>query len=244
MTKVRNTTVLVVPLWNEFSRGSFNYLDTLTKIAEIDYYFVNDGSSDTTGIELNRFKDLSNVEIINMEENTGKSSAIKTGLLRALQNENYEIAGFVDGDGAIPSSEVQRCLSLALYRIVEDNYDAFFTSRVALSGRKIDRKTHRHFIGRIIRTLIDVKHKQLPYDTQCGFKFFKVSRNFLEATSQKAHTKWFIDLELLLSLRKKIENFGVWEEPLQEWHDMNNSSITWKQYPRIISDLIQVLFRH
>lgn len=236
-----NSILLVIPLWNEESRGSFPYLRSLTELKQIDFIFVNDGSSDNTWAELKTFTEKSNVRIINLPKNVGKTKAVKSGILHGIEKESYDVIGYLDGDGAFSIDEVVRCALLAVEKIKIHNYDVFCTSRVALSGRDIVRRQSRHFIGRGVRSVLDIKHKKLPYDTQSGFKLFSNNKYLHSTMKQDFQTKWFVDLEILLNLRIQNPGLMIWEEPLNSWVDIEQSSISWRSTMQVIGELIYIL---
>jgi len=235
-----NKTVIIIPIWNEEERGPFDYIESIIKLRELDFIIVNDGSSDGTEMRLTALGDNPNFHPINMAENLGKSMAIKAGLDFALSVGKYSLIGYLDGDGAFPVSEVQRCSLLAQEKLLHESFDVFITSRVALSGRAIQRKASRHLIGRTIRTVIGLKYPNLPYDTQSGFKFFKNTELFVEAADKGFRTKWFVDLEILLRLKTHKPSVTIWEEPLMAWQDVSQGSLKWTSAPRIIIELARV----
>lgn len=236
-----NRAAIVVPLWNEFSRGSFGYLDKLVKLYDIDFYFINDGSTDETSEALEKYSGLKNVKIINLAINEGKTSAIKKGRAAAVENDTYHLIGYLDGDGAFEISEVERNLRIAEQKILNETYDVFCTSRVALSGHNIERDITRHLVGRVIRTIIDFRHKELPYGTQSGFKIFSSNAQFNAAIKRNFHTKWFVDIELILELRRLNSKLRIWEEPLLSWRDVENSSLTPSSIFLITSEIANIL---
>lgn len=239
--RLGNDIVLVVPLWNEEARGSFVYLHELSDLQDIDFVFVNDGSTDNTKAELQLMSRKKNVQVVNLFANVGKAEAIRKGLELGVTNDRYKVIGFLDGDGAFKVNEVLRCAEIAKSKIAENKFDVFCTSRVALSGRQIKRKPSRHLIGRIIRSIIDIKHKNLPYDTQSGFKMFLQDENIRTVVASAFKTRWFVDLELFIALRKKKPGLRIWEEPLDSWDDISNSSITWRTGVLVVLELIYLL---
>lgn len=236
-----NTSALVVPLFNEFSRGSFGYLEQLVKIERIDFILVNDGSTDGTANELLRFSNLKNVQIVNLRKNLGKSAAIQAGLSTALANKKYKFLGYLDGDSAFSLTEVKRITDLAELKFIENEFSVLCSSRVDLAGHDIQRSTHRHLLGRIIRTIVGIRHSNLPYDTQSGFKIFLNTESLASAINKPFETKWFIDIEIILRLRLIDSSLKIWEEPLLEWEDIGKSSISWKSSGTILYDLTRIL---
>jgi glycosyltransferase involved in cell wall biosynthesis len=236
-----NTTVLVVPLFNEFSRGSFRYLEQLIRIKSIDFVLVNDGSTDETEYELTNFSNMKNVQTVNLEKNLGKSAAIQAGLASAVAHKKYMYLGYLDGDSAFTLAEVERITSLAALKLGENKFTVLCSSRVDLAGHEIQRSTYRHLLGRVIRTIIDIRHSNLPYDTQSGFKIFLNTESLVTALNKPFETKWFVDIEILLRLRLSDSNLKIWEEPLLEWKDIGKSSISWKSSAAILRDLTRIL---
>jgi glycosyltransferase involved in cell wall biosynthesis len=236
-----NEIALIVPMWNEHERGSFSYLEALINCKNINFIFVNDGSTDRTRAILSTFESRSNVQVINKEMNEGKSLAIYSGFSMAVAGKEYSYIGFLDGDGAFPISEVIRISELAKIKIGDEKYDMVCSSRVGLSGHNIQRKPHRHFLGRIIRTIIGMKHKELPYDTQSGFKIFHNDQVFHQAISSAFLTRWFLDVEIILRMRKIQKNFKIWEEPIIGWRDQNKSSLGILSMPSVLLQLSKVL---
>lgn len=241
MASNQNDLALIVPLWNEYSRGSFIYLKLLPEISGVDIIFVNDGSTDQTKEELEKLFPKSNIQVIHQTRNFGKSRAIQEGIKKAVELNSYKFIGFLDGDGAFSISEVKRYIQLASSILSDNHYQALCSSRVALSGHNIQRSSYRHLAGRAIRTIIDMKHKKLPYDTQSGFKIFLNNEYFQTSVYEKFQTKWFVDLEILLKLKLKDSDYKIWEEPLFEWTDISNSSISWKSVPRIACEVIYIM---
>lgn len=232
---------LIVPLWNEFSRGSFEYLDKLVLLEDINFFLVNDGSTDDTKLELLRYVEIPNVETINLTKNLGKAGAIKIGFQEAIRSQKYSLIGFLDGDGAFEVEEVQRCLAAAELKICKENYEVFCSSRVALAGHRIERSFRRHVAGRIVRSIIEIRHKQLPYDTQSGLKLFSATDSLSSCLDKGFETRWFVDLEIILNLRTKNQNLKIWEEPLLSWRDVGKSSIKFSSWFSIFRELLIVL---
>lgn len=229
---------IVVPCYNEEKRLPVEYwLELIRKRSEILWVFVDDGSQDETAVLLERLCVSNSVQVIRLSENLGKGNAILEGYKVVIEQiPAVEHCGFIDSDGAFHNEDIERFLTETLFQ--KHQYDVLISSRVALSGRKIDRKPHRHYLGRIIATLVTYKWKDAPYDTQSGFKVFRNSQSFRKAISRKFLTKWFSDVELLC--RIGMYNGGtidIWEEPLMQWRDVKNSKIQIKAFPAILWEL-------
>jgi hypothetical protein len=85
----------------------------------------------------------------------------------------------------------------------------------------------RKWLSRLIATIFGTIENKLPYDTQSGFKVYKISKNLLRVFEDtKFHTRWFFDLEFYIALEKVSKaHIQVWEEPLESWEDKPGSKI-------------------
>ena len=154
---------------------------------------------------------------------------------------DFQGIGFIDADTSFDLKDIRSFISIWEKKSGEiDSFDSLWSSRVKLSGRDINRKTSRHYIGRILITLISVGVKNMPYDSQSGFKLFHNTSDFNEVLLPEFKTKWFFDLELYARLMKINRNYKVYEEPLNSWHDVGGSKITHKQYFRILREIILI----
>lgn len=229
---------LVVPVFNEELRWNSEYWGNLVKHESINFIFVNDGSTDNSGTLLKQFvNSFRYCSQIDLPRNCGKAEAIRLGIESALKNDS-ELVGYLDSDGAFNIEEIQEICRYAETQILElHNIDSLWTSRVSLLGNNIQRKLSRHYIGRIVHTIIGLWIPKLPYDSQCGFKVFRNDSIFRESVSSPFGTKWFVDLEILLRLRKVNPQVRVIEYPLQNWEDIAGSKVGMQSIPIVFRDL-------
>jgi glycosyltransferase involved in cell wall biosynthesis len=237
------TNYLIIPCYNEESRWNVEYFESILLIDNLKILFVDDGSSDLTKIKIKYFSNHDKVEILFLPSNLGKANAICEGIKKLAQNKNVELIGFLDADGAFEVSEIEEILNIAKTKIlIEKTFESVWSSRINLAGRNIDRKLYRHFIGRIVAHTISNRNLKLPYDTQCGYKWFLYRKDKFEFICRKPFTtKWFIDLEIMA--RWKLcsgTSLKIWEEPLKSWKDMSGSSIDFKAYLGILSEVIKI----
>lgn len=234
--------LMVVPCFNEESRFDPNYFQELCSIGGTFWFFVDDGSTDATSDILTKFCIKKNAKLLNLPKNVGKSEAIRRGLLKALSEyPNSLWCGFIDSDGAFDSKETED-IFLGLKNSRHDSHQAFFSSRVKLSGRKIHRKIHRHLIGRFIATVFGFIWKDIPYDTQSGFKIFRNDSYFRESISVPFVTRWFFDMEIILRITSKQNRAPIiWEEPLNSWTDISGSKISAREKLRIAREIPSVI---
>jgi len=228
---------LVVPFYNESSRLDFSFLDNLLEISDCYFFFIDDGSTDSTyPILRDRYGGGGNLEILRIESNCGKSNAIRYGWKFAVSKFDPEYLGFIDSDGAVGVSDLQDCIGMISSS--DFRHDALWKSRIGLSGRKIKRSLIRHYLSRLIATYLGLIDNKLPYDTQCGLKVFRNSSRFQRAIERPFETRWFLDLELysrMISNRSHLSS--IWEEPCLEWREISGSRISFMRYVSILKEL-------
>jgi glycosyltransferase involved in cell wall biosynthesis len=238
--KPQAKVAMVVPCYNESSRWNHPYWEELVNIKNVDWYFINDGSRDNTHAIISQYIKYPNCQVISLHKNSGKSEAVRSGLSMAANNQDtYEFIGFIDADGCVSASDVQRISELP-YRLMSDSvkFEAIWASRIPLSGRLIIRSKPRHVIGRILAKVFRMGAGELPYDTQCGFKIFNNSIFLRRSLLREFQTRWLFDLEIHSRLRteKGLEPV-IWEEPLNQWIEVGNSKINFKEGIRILFEI-------
>ncbi len=187
---------VVVPAYNEAHRIGDSLRQTIayleTNSPESEVIVVNDGSTDATSTIAREA--LTNAKIDNrlLENfpNQGKGHAVRKGLLAAQK----PIALFFDADLSTPLTEIPKVIE----PIANGDVDLAFGSR-ALDRSLIG--THQSWMrdrgGRIFNLLVRLSSGLPFWDTQCGFKAFRmdVCRPIIES----AHVIGFaFDVELLL----------------------------------------------
>lgn len=234
--------VLFIPFYNEGKRaGVRNYLDSLTQLHGVKLVLVDDGSTDDT---LNMLDSLrgQKVEVVNHFQNSGKGEALRKAMLDYFSNGTANIIGFLDCDGAFPISSVEKIIMASMDVLLGSQYQVCIASRVMLSGRKVERLPHRHYISRIIITLLGLRFSFMPYDSQSGFKLFKNSEHLQRVLEKPFRTRWLFDIELLERLTEKWEENIIWEEPVQEWSDKPGSHLKIKSAITVIKEVSLLLF--
>jgi len=206
------------------------------------WVFVNDGSTDNTQDIIDNLK-KNNIKSIKMLKNRGKSEAIRAGVLWSSKNllSEYESLGYIDSDGAFAISDVERLNKIFHEKQKVSNDISIWSSRVALSGREINRTPFRHILGRIVSLVVSSGSNNIAYDTQCGFKYFSFNRNTLNLFQAEFKTRWFIDIEIYvryaLADKKRMK---IWEEPLMFWDEIQGSKINSKQIYVLIKELMVI----
>src|SRR5881392_298635 len=173
---------VVIPCFNEAARIGETLrltLDYLTVNApESELIVVNDGSTDTTAaIARERLKDARiETRLLENFPNRGKGAAVRAGLLAAQK----PIGLFFDADLSTPLEETPKVIE----PIVCGDLDIAFGSR-AIDSSLIGQHQpwRREYAGRVFNLLVRVATGLPFWDTQCGFKAFRldVCRPILEA---------------------------------------------------------------
>jgi len=225
--------VIVVPCFNEAKRWNLEYWEQFTSLSNTYLLFVDDGSTDGTHFYIARTLKRNRGEYFALNENQGKANAVRLGMLRAGKKfPNSKTISFLDADGSVSYSDVQRLIS----KDIPADFDSIWSSRANLSGRNIERTLLRHWISRSIATFFGFFFPYLPYDTQCGFKIFKNESTLIEALQNPFKTTWFFDLELITH----FDNLRIWEEPLGCWREVSGSKIEKFHYLKIFKELVTV----
>lgn len=238
---MNNKIVIVVPCFNEAKRLNLFYFNRLSHLKSTIWIFVDDGSTDDTSKILKNFSKKKNMIYVKINDNVGKSNAVAYGMNYAAKNISHiGWLGFLDSDGAFAISDVERIIKMTS-QIGE--YDALYTSRVKMAGRNIKRNNVRHIIARLIISIFGLVWKDIPYDTQSGFKLYRYYDNFNLIFTKPFKTRWFLDIEL--SVRFSHFNgrtIEVWEEPVSSWIDIPGSKIDYRQSIRIILEAIYIFY--
>jgi len=234
------TVTLVVPCYNEANRWDADRFQRLATIPDVQLLFVDDGSHDGTRLRIQELVDSEGQLALFVPVNAGKAEAVRAGLLSALDTGTSHAVGFIDADGAFGVEDVKRMVAMSATRFAE-GFDALWSSRVALSGRRIERRTSRHYIGRLVATALSTAYPDLPYDSQSGFKVFSASPQLRECLDQPFDTRWVFEVELLLRWQRFVgTSMRIWEEPVMEWRDVPGSKIRGRESARIMTELYAV----
>lgn len=187
---------LVIPAYNEARRIGNSLRETIAYLEadspQSELIVVNDGSTDATSSIAREALTKAKIDNRLLENfpNQGKGHAVRKGLL----NAGKSIALFFDADLSTPLSEIPKVIE----PIANGDVDLAFGSR-ALDRSLIG--THQSFLrdrgGRVFNRLVRLTSGLPFWDTQCGFKAFRmdVCRPIIE----RAHVIGFaFDVELLL----------------------------------------------
>lgn len=173
---------IVIPCFNEATRigntlrTTLDYLRNVSPESEL--IVVNDGSTDATSVITREVFANTNIATRLLENfpNRGKGAAVRSGLLAAQR----PIGLFSDADLSTPLGETPKLIE----PIANDEID------IALGSRAMDRSLigihqpwRREYAGRVFNLLVRLATGLPFWDTQCGFKAFRleVCRPIIEA---------------------------------------------------------------
>lgn len=221
--------VVVVPCFNEANRLRRDpFVSILSGVSELEFLFVDDGSTDGTGTILNAFQAErpDRVGVLHLPQNSGKAEAVRQGVLRALGDARLvRFIGYWDADLSTPLHHLHLFID---YLATHADCRVVIGSRVRLLGREISRRPFRHYVGRFFSTLASLALDLPVYDTQCGAKLFRPGEGMRAAFSSPFSDQWIFDVEILLRLRDvwgEDINQRVYELPLPSWHDVEGSKV-------------------
>src|SRR2546426_9368303 len=211
---------IVIPAFNEESRITktlgltLNYLGNVSPESEL--IVVNDGSTDATAtITRDVFSETKiNIRLLEDFPNRGKGAAVRSGLLAAQR----PIGLFSDADLSTPLEETPKLIE----PIADGKIDIAFGSR-ALDRSLIGQHQpwQREQAGRIFNLLVRLATGLPFWDTQCGFKAFRLSacRPIVEAATID---RFGFDVELLYVAQ--LAGLRLREIPVR-WDDNPGSKV-------------------
>jgi dolichyl-phosphate beta-glucosyltransferase len=213
---------LIIPAFNEADRigktlrESLSYLETTSPDSEL--IVVNDGSTDATAeVVRGVFSEPTRVATRLLEHfpNRGKGAAVRQGLLAASK----PIGLFSDADLSTPIEEAPKLVE----SIAAGELDVAFGSR-ALDRNLIGQRQpwKREQGGRVFNLIVRLATGLPFWDTQCGFKAFRL--DVFRPILGTAKTDGFgFDVELLYLARKA--NLRMKEIPVR-WNHNEGSKVS------------------
>jgi glycosyltransferase involved in cell wall biosynthesis len=187
---------IVIPAYNEavrLGRTLQNVVDYLRQHSpEAELIVVDDGSTDNTvALARQTLEDSGTLRtsVISYKSNLGKGRAVRLGLLAA----RADITLFSDADLSTPMTETPKLVD----PIQRGEYDLTFGSRAldrSLIG--VHQPWRREQGGRVFNLAVRLATGLPFWDTQCGFKAFRMSvcRPLVEAATVD---RFGFDVELL-----------------------------------------------
>ena len=222
---------IVIPAYNEavrLGRTLRNVVDYLRENSpEAELIVVDDGSTDNTAALAHQTLEDSGTlrtSVISYKSNLGKGRAVRLGLLAARS----EVTLFSDADLSTPISETPKLVD----PILRGECDLAFGSRAlerSLIG--VHQPWRREQGGRVFNLAVRLATGLPFWDTQCGFKAFRMSvcRPLVEAATVD---RFGFDVELLyLAYRAGLK---LKEIPVR-WDHYEGSKVS------VMSDSVRML---
>ncbi len=210
---------IIFPVYNESKRLKklFNSIIRFNKnhIKNVNYIFVNDGSSDDSLKIIKNFKKINKnikVFIFSYKKNLGKGFAIKTGIIK--QSAEWILTADVD-----LSVQLEQLLNWKKKILFSKN--KLYVGSRNLPQSKVRVVFLRKFIGKIMTLLIYTILKIKIKDTQCGFKLYH--KSYVKKIFKNVSINGFAhDLEIILLCKKfKID---ILELPIR-WKHQEGSKV-------------------
>ncbi|HUE49621.1 MAG TPA: dolichyl-phosphate beta-glucosyltransferase [Candidatus Dormibacteraeota bacterium] len=225
---------VVIPCFNEAARIGTTIRATLDYLhknsPESELIVVNDGSTDATGrIARDVFSAAElTTRLLENFPNRGKGAAVRSGLLVARK----PIALFFDADLSTPLEEMPAVIE----PIANGDVDIAFGSR-ALDRRLIGQHQpwRREQAGRIFNLLVRLITGLPFWDTQCGFKAFRMDscRPILKAARIDGFA---FDVELLFLARRA--GLQIREIPVHWNHSAGSKVRLFQDSLRMLGEIV------
>lgn len=216
-------TVIIIPCYNEEGRIPVDEISSFLKThPDFSILMINDGSTDATEQILNSIAtdNPASIEAVNLPRNAGKAEAVRQGILKAIELKPEFIA-YLDADLSAPPEAIVKLRQEALK---SPEIKLFAGSRWLHLGSDIRRTAFRHYVGRVIATLISI-HLHVPvYDTQCGAKLIRTDAAS-QVFARPFKTGWFFDVEIMRRIFNIWGSASVLEIPLDKWHHKQESKV-------------------
>jgi dolichyl-phosphate beta-glucosyltransferase len=237
------SVIIVIPCYNEEKRlDCASFLGFKYSLHTIKFLFVNDGSTDNTLqlLESLRMAIADKFSVLSLVQNQGKAEAVRQGIMAALDFKP-DYVGFWDADLATPLDTIPEFIDFAESR---PELSMVFGARVKLLGRTIQRRSSRHYLGRVFATAASAVLGMGVYDTQCGAKLFRVSPLVSDLFEQRFQSRWIFDVEILARFINMTRDRGmpsadrlIYEFPLSQWKDIAGSKVRFYDFIRATWEL-------
>lgn len=215
---------LIVPAHNEENRIQktlstyCSFFKKQSNNIAVTFFVVLNGCTDATETVITNLQQEypGSIILLHLKE-SGKGLAVKYGFLRAINDDIYNLIGFVDADMA---TEPQY-----YYELINniDQFDGIIASRYIPGAHVYPPRPLIKRLGSkfIFESLIKLLFGMSYYDYQCGAKLF-TKQCIKKIAPQLTVTQWAFDVELLYLCKK--EHFSIKEIPTT-WYDQAGSKL-------------------
>lgn len=238
-----SATIVVVPCYNEARRLDVAAVEEFfARCVDVTLLLVDDGSTDDTPLVIERMRQRHprRVLTLRLSANAGKAEAVRRGMLLAIRRKPTFV-GYWDADLAAPLDAILRLRSVFAER---PELLLVMGSRVALLGRRIQRRWQRHLLGRAFATAASIVLGLPVYDTQCGAKLFRVTAETVELFRWPFSSRWIFDVEILSRLAKLSDApAAIYEYPLDRWREISGSRLRAQDFLAAALDLAAIYWR-
>ncbi|MDO8443349.1 MAG: glycosyltransferase family 2 protein [bacterium] len=224
---------VIIPAYNEAKRLPLTLIDIDKHLDEQEYSYeiivVNDGSTDHTAEIVRRFVPLiANLRLIDNEENKGKGTAVRSGMLEAKGMWRL----FMDADNSTSVIEFNKMIPY-----FKSGYDVVIGSRAVKGSRKMPPQPfYKDITGRLGNLIIQLFLLRGIWDSQCGFKCFS------EDSAKRIFSlikidSWGFDAESLAiakTLGYKIKELPVF------WVNDPSTRVKFKDYLQVLFETVKV----
>ncbi|PTQ68336.1 glycosyltransferase [Celeribacter persicus] len=242
----RLRTLVVVPCYNEARR--FNneaFACFMAGHPDVDFIFVNDGSTDATDERLEAFRAHwpQRVTVLNLVRNAGKAEAVRLGLLYACDQGVTRVA-YWDADLATPLEAIPDFIR-AFDRFSETH--VVFGARRQMLGHRIERRLSRRIVSRLCAFMARLALDLPIRDSQCGAKMLRNSPALRRALSEPFTAGWLFDVELFMRLKDNLgldrHKYAFYEHPLAEWDEVPGSKVTARAIAKSGLEMLKLIAR-
>lgn len=188
---------VIVTALNE-EKNVYPFLTRLKNFLEVHHIsheviFVDDGSTDKTFLELNRFQNWNNLKTLRLAKNRGSGGAIKEGL-KVAQGEWY---AWLPCDLEILPEEL-----LKPYQLIQNNLDLIIT--YFATGRE-SRSWNRRMMSLFFTSILNLTFGlRLPY-----YNGLSLIRRSLMSPDKVASNGFFFHAELLIRTLCRTHQFTI-----------------------------------
>jgi glycosyltransferase involved in cell wall biosynthesis len=239
--------MIVVPCYNEELRLPVDEFQRYLRESQVTFVFVDDGSRDKTFDRLENLRQSrpDRAFVLRSPLNQGKAEAVRRGLNFAL-DQDADYVGYWDADLATPLEAIAPFMAVFAAR---PDLDMVFGSRVKLLGRHVQRRTSRHYLGRVFATVVSLMLRLPIYDTQCGAKIFRVRPGTRDIIAEPFRTRWVFDVELLARYIRQqgspnVAAQRIYEYPLDTWEDVGGSKVRPFDFFVALRDVIRIYWKY